>query len=335
MVAHVTPQEGEAVFREWGRMRPSKSSLDRLAKSLPPRGEAGELGARWEGQREAFEAALREGCAVAEEAVTVAVSLDGVMVAMKDAKRVDGSSGYQEAGCGTLTTCDAEGERLETVYVGRMPQPCKEALKKTLCAELEAVLAKRPDPQVVKIADGAHDNWRYLDTLAPQGTSVVDFYHAAEQLKSGLDACYGQDDAKGRAHYEKLRHLLRHDCGGVEKVIRSLNHQRRKQPKSKRIAEVLGYFRNHRHRMGYAEAKARHLPIGSGVVEAACKTLVTQRLKRSGMRWRHAGGQAILTLRALIRSRRFDSAWEMLSGTYHREVTIPDNVIPFPCKRAA
>ena len=180
LVAHVTPQEGEAVFREWGRMRPSKSSLDRLPK---------ELGARWEGQREAFEAALREGGAVAEEAVTVAVSLDGVMVAMKDAKRVDGSSGYQEAGCGTLTTCDAEGERLGTVYVGRMPQPCKEALKKTLCAELEAVLAKRPDLQVVKIADGAHDNWRYLDTLAPQGTSVVDFYHAAEQLKSGLDAC--------------------------------------------------------------------------------------------------------------------------------------------------
>ena len=294
-----------------------------------------ELGARWEGQREAFEAALRKGCAVAEEAVTVVVSLDGVMVPMKDAKRVDGSSGYQEAGCGTLTTCDAEGERLGTVYVGRMPQPCKEALKKTLCAELEAVLAKRPDLQVVKIADGAHDNWRYLDTLAPQGTSVVDFYHAAEQLKSGLDACYGQDDAKGRAHYEKLRHLLRHDCGGVEKVIRSLNHQRRKQPENKRIAEVLGYFRNHRHRMGYAEAKARHLPIGSGVVEAACKTLVTQRLKRSGMRWRHTGGQAILTLRALIRSRRFDSAWEMLSGTYRREVTIPDNVIPFPCKRAA
>ena len=47
----------------------------------------------------------------------------------------------------------------------------------------------------------------------------MDFYHAAEQLKSGLDACYGEGNAKGRAHYEKLRHLLRHDLGGVEKVI--------------------------------------------------------------------------------------------------------------------
>ena len=148
---------------------------------------------------------------------------------------------------------------------------------------------------------------------------MVDFYHAAEHLKSGLDACYGEGNAKGRAHYEKLRHLLRHDCAGVEKVIRSLNHLRRTHPGNKRIAEVLGYFRNNRHRMGYAEAKARHLPIGSGVVAAACKTLVTQRLKRSGMRWRHAGGQAILTLRALIQSGRFDSAWELLSGAYRRK----------------
>ena len=67
----------------------------------------------------------------------------------------------------------------------------------------------------------------FLDTLAAQGTAVVDFYHAAEHLKSGLDACYGEGNAKGRAHYEKLRHLLRHDCAGVEKVIRSLNHLRR------------------------------------------------------------------------------------------------------------
>ena len=163
----------------------------------------------------------------------------------------------------------------------------------------------------------------------------MDFYHAAEHLKSGLDACDGQGNAKGRAHYEKLRHLLRHDCVGVEKVIRSLNHLRRTHPGTSVSPKCWDTSVNNRHRMGYAEAKAQNLPIGSGVVEAACKTLVTQRLKRSGMRWRHAGGQAILTLRALIQSKRFDSAWELLSGTYRREVNIPDNVVPFPCKRAA
>ena len=74
--------------------------------------------------------------------------------------------------------------------------------------------------------------------------------------------------------------------------------------------------------------KAANLPIGSGVMEAACKTLATQRMKRSGMRWRQQGGQAILTLRALAQSDRFDRAWRKLGETYKREVGLPDNVVP-------
>ena len=126
---------------------------------------------------------------------------------------------------------------------------------------------------VVKVADGARDNWSYLDALAPQGTAVVDFYHATEQLKGALDARYGDNDATGRAQFEKLRHVLREDPDGVQKVIRSLDYQRKRFPRRKRIGEVLRYFRRNRHRMRYAHAKARSLPIGSGVVEATCKTL--------------------------------------------------------------
>ena len=68
-------------------------------------------------------------------------------------------------------------------------------------------------------------------------------------------------------------------------------------------------------------------PIGSGIVEAACKTLVTERLKRSGMRWRHTGGQAILTLRSLIQSDRFEPAWELMKSNYVKAVNVPENVI--------
>src|SRR5207244_8789300 len=85
---------------------------------------------------------------------------------------------------------------------------------------------------------------------------------------------------------------------------------------------ALSYFREHRHRMRYGALRAQHLPIGSGVVEAACKTLVSQRLKRSGMRWRTAGGQAILTFRALCQSERFERAWPLLGETYKRSVTL-------------
>ena len=246
-----------------------------------------------------------------------------------------GPAGYQEASCATLSFYDAEGERLDTLSIARMPEPKKATLKTMLSAELDTVLRRRPDLQVVTVADGAHDNWRYLDTLAPEATAVVDFYHGAEQLKSALDARYGENDARGRAQFHKLRHILLHDPDGVEKVIRALDYQRKRFPRRTRIGEVLRYFRRNRHRMRYADTQARHLPIGSGVVEAACKTLVTQRLKRSGMRWRRAGGQAILTLRALLQSSRFDQAWALLSETYRQEVIVPDNVVAFPCKRAA
>ena len=339
VVAQMTPSEGEALLRELGNMAPSKSSLDRLPKALS---------ARWEASREAFESALREAAVVPDEAVTVAVSLDGVMVPMKDGKRAEkrerspargrrakGPAGYQEASCATLSFYDTEGERLDTLSIARMPEPKKATLKTMLSAELDTVLRRRPDLQVVTVADGAHDNWRYLDALAPEATAVVDFYHAVEQLKSALDARYGENDATGRAQFHKLRHLLLDDPDGVEKVIRALDYQRKKFPRRTRIGEVLRYFRRNRHRMRYVDTQARHLPIGSGVVEATCKTLVTQRLKRSGMRWHHVGGQAILTLRALLQSSRFDRAWALLSETYRHDVMVPENVVAFPRIRAA
>ena len=339
VVAQMTPKEGETLLRELGNMAPSKSSLDRLPKALS---------ARWEANREPFESTLRDVSVVPDEAVTVAVSLDGVMVPMKDGcrankreraraagRRTNGPAGYREASCATLSFYDAEGERLDTLSMGRMPEPKKATLKTMLSAELDAVLGKRPDLHIVTVADGARDNWRYLDALALEATAVVDFYHATEHLKAALDARYGENNATGRAQFHKLRHVLRDDADGVEKVIRALDYQRKKFPRRTRIGEVLRYFRHNRHRMRYAHTQIRHLPIGSGIVEAACKTLVTQRLKRSGMRWRHAGGQAILTLRALMQSSRFDQAWASLSNTYRQDVAVPDNVVAFPRKRAA
>ena len=339
LVAQLTPQECEDTLRELGNMRPSKSSLDRLPKHLS---------ARWEGEREAFEVALRENFSVPEEAVTMGVSLDGVMVPMKDGARqakraralaagqpAKGPAGYQEASCATLSLYDCDGERLDTIRFARMPEAKKVTLKSMLSAEVNTALAQRPDLTVVKIADGAKDNWTYLAKLIPEGEQRVDFYHAVEQLKAAFDAAYGEPSAKGRAQFKKNRHVLLEDVDGVEKVIRALVYLRSKHPRRKRIGEVLGYFRRNRQRMDYATAVLCDLPIGSGVVEAACKTLATQRLKRSGMRWRHEGGQAILTLRGLVQSHRFEQAWSMLSATYRADVSVPENVAELRRKRAA
>ena len=141
---------------------------------------------------------------------------------------------------------------------------------------------------------------------------VIDFYHAAGHLDTALAAAYGDTHPRRRAQFEKQRHVLLEDYKGVEKVIRSLVHLRDTYPRRKKIARELKYFRRNRHRMRYTALKEQGLPIGSGVTEAACKTLATQRMKRSGMRWGEQGGQAILSFRALVQSNRFERAWTLL-----------------------
>ena len=333
VVAHLTPQEGEGLFAQLGGLSPSKSSLDRLPKALSE---------RWEEGRVEWEESLRRAETVPSAAVAVAVSLDGVLLPMKDGekarkreeargmgKRTKGPAGYCEAGCATLSFYDVQGVRLSTIRLARMPEHKKATLKEMLTAELIQVLEQRPDLKLVKIADGARDNWDYLSDHLPPGVELVDFFHAAEHLRAAIAEAYGETSTKGLAQFEKLRRVLRDDGRGVEKVIRALVHLRNTHPRRKKIQAELTYFRRNRDRMRYAEAAAACLPIGSGVVEAACKTLVTQRMKRSGMRWRHDGGQAILSLRALLQSDRFPRAWDLIVATYKSRVTVPHNVVDF------
>jgi hypothetical protein len=335
----LTPSEGEQLFKMLGRMAPSKSSLDRLPK---------QLSARWELNRKEFEIALREQEQVPELATIMAVSLDGVMAPMKDGKRQEkrieasnqgkqtkGPAGYSEVGCGTISFYDQDGERLETRRMARMPESKKTTLKEMLSAEVESALSQRPDLTLVKVADGAKDNWTFLSDELPAGHEVLDFFHACEHLNRALIAAYGETHLKCHSQFSKLRLVLRDDETGVDKVIRSLIHLRDKFPTKKTILKELSYFRNNRMRMKYANLKNENLPIGSGVIEAACKTVVTQRMKRSGMRWREPGGQAILTFRAAAQSDRYQRLWGLLASTYKLRVEMPAKVVALRHRRAA
>jgi len=207
-----------------------------------------------------------------------------------------------------------------------------------LCGQLEAecqsILALRPDLKVVKLADGAEENWRFLDDLdlglpppllvEVEGTSIVDFYHAAEHLKKACDAIWNDNAVKSKAEFERYRTLLKEEDNGVETIIRSLKYHfgRARSRRRELIEEQLTYFRNQRHRMQYAQYLREGLPIGSGVVEAACKTLATQRMKQSGMSWGQNGGQAILTLRSLIQSNRWEQGWQLLRADFCKQVNV-------------
>ena len=331
VVAHLTPKEGEELFALFGNMTPSKSTLDRLPKALS---------VSWEAYRPHFEATLRHQEEIPQEAVAMAVSLDGVMAPMKDGQRQakrqhaltegkapSGPAGYQEVGCATVSYYDGQGERLLTRRMARMPEGNKATLKSQLTAEVMTALCQRPDLRIVKVADGAADNWTYLSALLPFGEEVLDFYHAVAHLGDALGAAYGEGTPQYQTRFAALRESLRDTSEGVDTVIGALCRLRTRYPRRQAIHKALAYFREHRPRMQYSALRAQHLPIGSGVVEAACKTLVSQRLKRAGMRWRTAGGQAILTFRALCQSDRFERAWQLLGETYKRSVTLPRLVI--------
>ena len=108
-----------------------------------------------------------------------------------------------------------------------------------------------------------------------------------------------------------------------------MRYLHKKQDENENLLTELNYFRNNRHRMIYAQAKQQKLPIGSGVIEASCKTLITQRMKCAGMRWDIKRGQGVLTARGLIQSNLFDKGWELLSQCYISKILmLGENIIP-------
>ena len=344
LVAHMTPAQGEELLQRMGNMEPSRSSLERLPKDLQ---------VCWKARATAVEAELHPCEHVPDDAMTVAVSLDGVMVPMRDGDASEkrkqtadsgrltrGPAGYREVGCGTVSFYDGEGEILRTVRIGRMPEAKKATLKSMLTSELGRAFAERPDLRLVAIADGANDNWNYLHNevldLLEDGhekVGILDFFHATEHISDALGAAYGDGSLKARTKFDTYRRILLEAPLGVEKIIRSLAYLKKKFPARKKIATVLSYVRKNRHMMRYAAYRDEGLPIGSGVIEAACKTLATQRMKNSGMRWGDEGGQAVLTLRSWAQSDRFDRAWALIAAEYRAEVTTLANIISFPVGR--
>ncbi len=312
MMVHCTAREAEAFFGKLGAMTPSVSTLQRLSLTMQE---------RWERLGPQALDGIREAEDIPQDAVTASVSLDGVMVALRAGEDGRSEACWREAACGTVSFHDADGERLKTVYLGRMPERGKCTLKAQLASEVAHIRRKRPEIRISAIADAAADNWTFLSGLDPE-TEVIDFWHACEHLRVVAD------HAAAPHWFEKYREILRHDPRGIDRVIRALRHLRDTAKPAGRadIDRELAFFRKHRHRMRYHALKQQGIAIGSGLVEAANKTLVTQRMKRSGMRWRIVGGQAVLTFRALIKSGRFESAWTaMIEGD---NAPANDNISP-------
>ena len=144
-------------------------------------------------------------------------------------------------------------------------------------------------------------------------TFILDFYHASSYIANVAAAIYGEGTSRAASWHQRWRNKLQLDRDAAQKLIRAVTRARDRVRRGTKRHDVLRraikFLRQNRERMNYAEFIGRGLPIGSGPVEAGCKTIVTARLKRSGMRWSMAGGQDVLNLRCHLKSHRWDHAW--------------------------
>ena len=168
---------------------------------------------------------------------------------------------------------------------------------------------------VVVLGDGADWIWRYawqfLGRRGVEVVEIVDIFHAWGHLWTVANAVFGAGTPQAAAWVEPLKGRLLDDGAGPDphRARRPHPSRRTTDTAAEEVRKARGYFTDHAARMEYPRFVARQLPIGSGGVESACKTLIQAREKQAGMRWSHDGAQVVASLRALHRSGRWDHFW--------------------------
>lgn len=349
-IALMTADDAAGFLAETGVASVGKATLHRIPNAIA---------ARYEQRRSEINDVLREQDTVPDAAVSVQVSLDGVMVpqdgehattrgrktnraplAARHEQRYgvvtssnpsneDGKSGraWHEGCVGTVSYWDADGEHLRTIYVARMPESGKGTVADELEDELHAALRERPDLHVCFAADGNPTQWELLEAMGarmPLETSEasyhLDFYHCALYLESAANAVHGEDAPAARVLARHWGEILREQDDGAARVLKAMRYHRdeRKGESHELIDKSIKFLANQakRGRLAYPDALRQHRPIGTGVVEAAAKTVVNVRMKRAGARYSQHGGQAIMLFRTAVLSDRFDQLSACLGKSY-------------------
>jgi len=160
----------------------------------------------------------------------------------------------------------------------------------------------------VAIADGAEWIWNIVDLHLPGAIQIVDIFHARQHLWDLARALYPGEETKQKRWVMRKQAQL--DSGEIEKLVHSLRSLDTDKPElADKIRIEADYFERNAERMRYPEFHRQHLFIGSGVIEAGCKTVIGSRLKQSGMFWTVQGANAIIALRCHRLSRKFEDYW--------------------------
>jgi hypothetical protein len=260
----------------------------------------------------------------------LAVGRDGTFVPIRD------QASYREAATATISVHDRSGQRLGTLYLGRMPEPGQETLSHQLTALIREVVTRwsGPLPRLAYITDAGHHPTEYYNTVLKRMGHptrpgerlvwewVVDYYHACEYIHRMAEELFGET-REGHAWAWKMSRWLKSKPHGAFRVLHSAAALRSRyglHGSKKRFQKAYDYLAHRLPYLNYRRHRQCHLPIGSGVTEAACKTVFTQRLKQAGMSWSIEGGQVIVDLRVV----RLSGVWTQVHRSYLQSKMLPE-----------
>ncbi len=260
----------------------------------------------------------------------LAVGRDGLMVPIR------GQESYREGATATVSVYDRRGQRLGTVYLGRMPEPGQETMSRQLTALIVAVLRgwTGPLPRLAYITDAGYQPTAYYRRVLKRMTHpshpgrklkwewVIDYYHVCDYIFKLSETLF-TEASKAQAWARKMCRWLKTKPNAIYRILHSAAaiRSRRIVLGSKALyRQAYDYLRKRARHLDYRRYRHDHLPIGSGVTEAACKTVFTQRMKQSGMTWNLDSGQSIVDLRVI----HLSGVWTEVYQSYLHSKTLPE-----------
>ena len=325
-----TSREAEQSARQDCRLPYSRASFERVPHLV------GEI---WLEHHADIEDELIKAFEVPAAAASISVAIDRASVPMeeivprppgrprKNAPKRSVRRVFHMCYCATVTLHDRDGRALHTLRRGQMPGRDPQDICNLLANDVLVLREKRPDLLLALLADGAPEMWNLLESNFPASVfggvhRRVDFWHVVEKLAAAakLLAKNGED---ARAMVWGWRHQLRRRKDAADMIraeLEASGHEEVLVEGARPVHDAITYLRNNAARMNYAGAIKKGLPIGSGNVEATCKTLVGLRMKRCGSRWHRDTGNHVMHLRALAISDRWDQAMIKLLATQRTSV---------------
>lgn len=296
-------------FEALTKMPMSKSSLVRLVNEY-----GGKLVAEQAAEAEATVKAPERGEEIVwrdipePDSEVMAVSLDGCLIHIR-------GEGWKEVKTATISAVEVEVqlERDEEKAV-RLTRhsyraglwDAKEFAKQQWAEGCRRGLEKAK--HVVSVNDGAAWIWLIVAMCYAPCIEIIDWWHAVEKLWEAAHSLFGQEEPQAKAWAEKAKSLL------WTSQLRALMHEVRQgcprgQSLPDKVATAVSYIFHNRRRMHYAAYRQAGYPVGSGSVESGCKVVAQQRMKQAGMRWSRPSAQAMLALRSVLLSQRWDAVW--------------------------